>query len=293
MRIQAAAKRYLRVALLPAIGIGVILLIVWIVGSSETFHDCVEKAKHDQPYEALYKNVATSFGSAQIERLRLNRACAGDFAEKEQGPITALATAVVATFTALLWSVTDRLARATQIAAEAAKASAEVIPNIERPYVFVYETPISARQPAIQMIGHTLTRDLPQAAVGALRFINYGRTPANIDTFKVFLEYLDHIPVDADTERLLAIPASGTPADIFAVIASDKIWTCPTFESANAPDSAMWAAFQKGAIGLYCWGSIGYRDVFRNVHTTYFCRKYDLRTGGLTVVGGFARNRVE
>ena len=143
MRVQAAVRKYLRIVALPAVGIGLALLVVWIVGSSETFHDCVEKAKNDQPYEALYKNVASSFGSTEIEWLRLDRACAGDFADREQGAISAVSTFVIAIFTAILGIFTVRLARATKIAADAAKESAriarEALIMAERAFVFVID----------------------------------------------------------------------------------------------------------------------------------------------------------
>ena len=71
-----------------------------------------------------------------IERLHMNVTCAGDFTDKKQGAITAVATIIIALFTAILGSFTIGLARATKIAAIAAKQNAQGLIDAERAHLY-------------------------------------------------------------------------------------------------------------------------------------------------------------
>ena len=88
-------------------GFIVIAIIFWIASTSQSFQNCVHERKNGKPYEALHESGPII--SRTIVRLRLNVACAGDFTDKNDSAITALATAVVAFFTFTLWSATRRL----------------------------------------------------------------------------------------------------------------------------------------------------------------------------------------
>ena len=67
----------------------------------------------------------------------MNVTCAGDFTDKKQGAITAVATIIIALFTAILGSFTIGLARATKIAAIAAKQNAQgLINDAERAHLY-------------------------------------------------------------------------------------------------------------------------------------------------------------
>jgi hypothetical protein len=89
------------------LGIGV------LVDYSEAFTDCVHTRKDRDEYQALHERVGVvqPYIVRERARLRLVYACAGEFADKDNGAIVALATAVVALFTFTLWRSTQGLRR--------------------------------------------------------------------------------------------------------------------------------------------------------------------------------------
>jgi hypothetical protein len=169
----------------------------------------------------------------------------------------------------------DKTAR---IAAEAAKRSADVIPAIERPYLFIKEmaanVPIGQYAPPSQHVPRYPTVDAS--------FFNYGRTPANIAEAAIFVRILDHIPTDADTINVLADEDSKSAVEV--IIGPDRDWSFPTARCIEPITE-----FASGK-ALYCWGYIKYRDIFGNIHPTNFCRQYAGKDG-LVPVGGFERNK--
>jgi hypothetical protein len=141
----------------------------------------------------------------------------------------------------------DKTARIT---AEAARKSADVIPNIERPYVFVDAISLNNMSTAIPLL--------------EIRFHNYGRTPANIAEVVIYFRILDHLPTEADIPPTKATPAE--EAEI--IIAADKSWTSPTCWCFDKVDGPIWAKARAGDLSIYAWGHIKYRDVFGNTNPT-------------------------
>ena len=82
----------------PVIVFGVIALLglTIIISISPSFQDCFREHKHDPEYKALQEGIGYL---RRMARLRLNRACAGDFVDKNDKAINAL----IAFFTFLLW----------------------------------------------------------------------------------------------------------------------------------------------------------------------------------------------
>src|SRR6202051_4305081 len=84
------------------------VLIVWIVGSSKSFQDCVEnnqKQTSDQPAQKHISNIPITF--------RIYRDCTGRFIHDENPAIMALATLLIAAYTGTLWHATRGMLRAS------------------------------------------------------------------------------------------------------------------------------------------------------------------------------------
>lgn len=90
-----------------AVGIIGLLVAFWFIGSSASFQDCMRQQNDEDAKTALQQSGAVVGGS--IIRLPSRVVCAGDFTDKNQGPITALATVLIAVFTYILRNATKRL----------------------------------------------------------------------------------------------------------------------------------------------------------------------------------------
>ena len=84
-----------------------------MIDYSEAFTDCIHFRKNREEYHALHEHSDIVGGALvrQQTRLRLVYICAGDFADKNNGAITALATVMVGLFTFTLWHTTRGLRR--------------------------------------------------------------------------------------------------------------------------------------------------------------------------------------
>jgi hypothetical protein len=89
-----------------------VALIVWIVGTSQSLQSCMHELKNDKSFQALHES-GPAIGRIPA-RLRLNVACVGHFIEVNDAAITALATLIVALFTATLWGSTRQQAYLTR-----------------------------------------------------------------------------------------------------------------------------------------------------------------------------------
>ena len=99
-----------------------------------------------------------------------------DFLQAYNGAVTAIATILLAVFTGVLSYFTIRLARATILAANAAKTSADAIVDNERPWVGIVTVTVQQPNPnlalaglvTIQNTGHTPARQMRAAFRGSL-----------------------------------------------------------------------------------------------------------------------------
>jgi hypothetical protein len=83
------------------------LVALWLVGSSESFHDCEHTRKTHQSYQNSHDKVGLFI--RDIVRLKLHAACARSTIGENDNAIVALATIVLAIFTWALWNSTDKL----------------------------------------------------------------------------------------------------------------------------------------------------------------------------------------
>ena len=194
--------------------------------------------------------------------------------DANNGTLTALATILLAGFTIILSFATIK-------AANAAMEAASVLPLLERPYVMISDMKAKTEAPS---------RALPTYPSVKITFHNYGRTPANIQKAVIRIKILDHIPGDADVlseDKMVETGIERWEAEI--IIGSDKSWG-PDLRCENQLSISQDTKMGMGQMSLYCWGYIEYRDIFRHVHPTHFCRRYDGTRRTFEIVGGVDRN---
>src|ERR1700739_2633895 len=82
--------------------VAILALVFLFVGASEAFKNCIKERKARDAYKTLYESPSLILRA--IKRVDLNRVCAGDFADKDNGPITAVFTVLLTIVTGgLVW----------------------------------------------------------------------------------------------------------------------------------------------------------------------------------------------
>ena len=82
-----------------------LMILFWLVATSESFQDCEHTRKNTQPYKALHEEVG--FSVKLISKIKMHVACTRKTAAENDGAITALSGIAVAAFTLLLWITTN------------------------------------------------------------------------------------------------------------------------------------------------------------------------------------------
>jgi hypothetical protein len=215
------------------------------------------------------------------------------FTDEHHDSIIALGTIIIAMFTFTLWRSTRKLweaaeqqrrdmlrsIMAAETSANAAKRSADLIPNIERPYVLISSITVEFTFNA------AIGRSIPNITI---TFHNYGRTPANSDEMIIVTRILGQEPGDIgtfnprDDPNLIAFERE-------IIIGADKTFACNSLCSDTIGDDNN-HDFIKGTISLYCFGKIKYRDIFSDGHETIFCRRFNTLRNEFDIVGGIAKN---
>ncbi len=109
---DADMRRWHKWAITIVVAVG---LIVWVIGSSQSFQDCMNECKNQTSEQAFQKGPTNLF-VALIRGINLGTRCIGAFIDKNYAAITALATIVIAAFTGTLWLSTITQARITEAA---------------------------------------------------------------------------------------------------------------------------------------------------------------------------------
>ena len=123
--------------------------LTWFVRPSPPFKDCFHKEKENHQYNALHHNHSVFVGGDL--RVRLTVYCSAAFVRREHEGVEAFATVLVAMFTFTLWWSTEKLWRAdrarqretnkllkaNQIMADAARRSADAAVAAELPILNV------------------------------------------------------------------------------------------------------------------------------------------------------------
>lgn len=100
------------------------ILTTGFIGQSESFHNCEKSRKDHSKYEALHRKGSAVIKS--IVRFELHVACAVETTHENEGPLTLLATILIAGFTGTLWFETNRLYQAGEKQIDAVKVSTNV-----------------------------------------------------------------------------------------------------------------------------------------------------------------------
>lgn len=193
---------------------------------------------------------------------------AGDFLEKHNGAVTAVATVFIAIFTIVLTLVTGRQARLTKIAADAAekaadaaKASAEALPNVERAYLFLDGKLES------QLHWPTATSEKRESVIRPI-FKNHGKTPAILKELYWDVLVLDRLPGQREVDAL-----RGGPFPVSLIIGSggkSEPFDVPFSIDGSDVDSILLSRSRY----MYFVGRVRYDDVFGKTHETGFCIQY-------------------
>jgi hypothetical protein len=205
-----------------------------------------------------------------------------DFLQTYNGAITALATVAVSTFTGVLVIVTRRQAILTK---ESVDVSKRALIDLERPYIFVQEIKSDV---TFFLKPSTVWSSRPQGPRFSLSVFNYGRTPGNIEAAAFFFEVCDKIP-DQITKLHITVP-NPSAESVEIVIGQQTPFSFPDCKCKHAFTRENAAAINAGKSHLYCHGFFTYRDIFRNVHTSKFCRRYVPGRGEWAPEGGMERN---
>jgi hypothetical protein len=94
------------------VGVLAIAVVSAAIGVSPAFRDCVHTKKDDPRYHTLRENPDVTSGSAV--RLELHAVCVGEWAQRYEGAIGAVATVFIAASTLLLWGAVTRLRRSAE-----------------------------------------------------------------------------------------------------------------------------------------------------------------------------------
>lgn len=162
----------------------------------------------------------------------------------------ALITAILAIFNILLW-------RATRKAAEAARASAEALPTIERAYLFV-EPELTHDQGAL----------FPDEGLKMIiKIYNGGKTPAvEMRAYADIIEAIE-CPVSIDESKNIKLLKGD-------IIKADTTHAEP-IDHWNIPDIG--AISRSDNRSFICYGRVDYKDMFEQSHFTKFCWHYSFR----------------
>jgi hypothetical protein len=228
------------------LGVLLLCLMVWLVGSSQLFQSCISEGKNYAREEDLQNKVSILAGEFWVYRR-----CLGMYVIERNAAITALFTVALAGSTILLWLVTNK-------AAEAAKVAAEHIPAVER--AFVKMSPCS---PGLVLHDQDSTVHLRVSVK------NYGRTPATVTDTMVKNMTLYR------TELVPEIPDyswDGERESSKAFLVADDEFFLMNIAPMSTNDRTHIANGEKK---LFVFGYVDYIDQFGTRHRGGFARIYE------------------
>lgn len=249
-----------------------------LVGTSQSFEDCIHQSKTHKRYEALHDR--SSLFIKPLTRLKLHAACVRETASQNDGAIAGLSGVAVAIFTGTLWWVTWsmvqiaqeqradtlRAIKATEDNAVAAQKSAEAaILAIGSERAWISHDNFITGSARDYIVDGTL---LTLGKVIQFRWKNWGRSPA----IKVQIVILYRI-----------VPA-GDPVPFF-----DKIWDAATNDTVTLGPNGTVLSTQviigdlklKSVLdrvdALYIFSAVRYRDVYNSsiLRVSEVCVKFE------------------
>lgn len=299
MRIKRFWKRTVFGLLLAA-------LCIWVVASSQTYKACVHAGKNAELYKAAQET--SSFVGQTLARFDLDRACAGEFTDKNQGSIAALGTVALAIFTFTLWRATsgmlesaheqskamersiDQATLATRAMQSVAESMAINVSALNETVATNKEISVGQKMQLRAYVSVIIGGAIYQDREHNLRFegrpllVNNGNTPASKLVHRTAAAIL---PVPLPLNAVLPEPHTEAGEGLIGPHESRTLsGIVPEF----VEDSDVDVIKRAEGKALYVWGSVTYVDAFKEPRRTDFCQILTwLRNG--QVLGYYVSNR--
>jgi hypothetical protein len=270
-----------------------VALCAWITGASESFKSCVHTGKDAEPYKTRHESSAGV--DRALIRLDLDRLCAGEFTDKNQGSIVALGTVALAVFTFTLWRATtgmlataheqsEAMERSIYQSTLAARAMQSVAESMATNVSALKETvatnkEIAARQKSFgeaQMrayisvrVGEFYPQDRARDAPLQVHpiIVNDGHTPAHDLTFRGRVVVR---PFPPGAEFDFSLPPLAEERSVITV--GPHQTTSMPFHAQQWYSDEEVAEFKIATQKrVYCYGTVNYKDAFGAEHHTNFC----------------------
>jgi hypothetical protein len=292
--LKRAAKSGLYVAAVFAVS-------AWIVGTSDAFHDCVHKHKNDNAYQALHKSSPIVVRA--VVRADLSAYCAGNSADRNSGPLTLLATGLIALFTFTLWRSTDKLWEASErqlrvtrqsvfaniAGAKAADKSADVaeraLTDLEGPFLYPVVESDNLQESFKPFVLYT-DPSSPHAPVQptiTFNIKNYGRTPALPQTLSGVFFFGQSEDTHDD------IVAGFIPE--LLISPGDKLSEPFRRKMVQPIGADEHLTIMRGVTRIFLGGSIVFFDIFGNRYEQKFCLAWGPVTKRFMAWGPTRNNR--
>jgi hypothetical protein len=243
------ARRYWKFASFVVV---VLAAVLWLVGTSEAFRQCIKEHKTDDAYKALHESPSLIVRA--VKRADLNRGCVGDFAEKNNGSITALSTVFLTLVTGgLVWIGHQQIATSRAQLRAYVSVSSALITNVAD------GSGMLEAQVVIKNGGQTPAYDVINVSGFAAERYPPPPTPNLIISDRQF-------SAPGRTRESL-----GPGANSISITPAGRLFTVPEK-----------ASLASGTGIIYVYGEIRYRDAFGRGHWT----KYRLMMGGPVGVRG-------
>jgi hypothetical protein len=272
----AAAKFGVNTIKAPRVILITVLCLVCVAAillTSQRFQACIVSASSHPSAPGVYGRLSAFLGD-----LLEHRRCVGSYVIENNAAITALATVLVAIFTAVLGSFTISLAGSTRIAAEAARTSAisaeKALEQTSSPYL---DVTIALKDAVIRRMpgGDTVTQFM--GGEFAEYFIhNYGQGTAIVLEIYQFCIRSGGIPGPIPFPPL----QSPTLKRVFSIGGQKESAAIPV----NYPEGGIQNL--KGSKAVWIGMQIRYRDIFRNQYLSSYCAAFNAHSATFATYGG-------
>jgi hypothetical protein len=175
------------------------------------------------------------------------------------------------------------------MAANAARASADALPILERAYLYFNEIePIAIKYHLSNQIAVARSTE-PLYPAARITVKNYGKTPASYAGGELLLVVTNNIPPKI-TSATPNPEERGVPEDTDIFLGEGGVGDLGSFGAKTEYTVEMIMDVKSGDLAIYCHGWIKYNDMLENTHEIVFCRRYDVSKDCFVPVGGAERN---
>lgn len=212
------------------------LAVAALIGSLEAFKYCIHEHKDHEAYRAIYED--NSVFVKAIVRLQLHASCGVYAAHKNESPLVAFFTLLIAGFTATLWHATTKIVSGAD---QNAERQLRAYVGLDMPSSNFKTSPPRDWHVGIKNYGQTPAYHLAGWCRGAVI------EPPDVKTFP--------FPEGENDER--------------SVMSPSEIQTIPIKWDSELSGSEL-SGVEGGTLTLYIWGKVSYRDAFKKCRWTKF-----------------------